>query len=314
MNTQTKNEVGLVCMTGNISLSNLHHGGGYFTRVVDMIEDYFGSENNYTINPLPCNYNNYDKLLIIEGTNFQEDSKGINIFGGVTKQHTDKLDNLLNYTGEVYTVAKKINFDQFFIRYKMPIKEISHEHVDIFSIVSLKNRKLAHGDSHILSVGNKDFGLSKNDGLTLNSFLNSDKDDWNSKFEETITYLGNIDIRFHICRQENPNYSVNLLVDKYIEFSSSLNDNTMVCLLPIEHESRKIPASGWYKGKPFYGSRDERFIVRNIFNDKIKSSGQKYIEWPESWTDEDGLKMFEYLEPKQSVHLKPKYYYKELYK
>jgi hypothetical protein len=40
----------------------------------------------------------------------------------------------------------------------------------------------------------------------------------------------------------------------------------------------------------------------------MNNSGLKTLQWPNEWIDEDGMKMFEYMEPKQSVHLKPKYY------
>ena len=93
-----------------------------------------------------------------------------------------------------------------------------------------------------------------------------------------------------------------------MEFSSKLKNNTVVGLLPVEHESRKLPGTGLYLKQAYFGSRQERMELREIAHEIIKASGQKYYMWPDEWLDEDGTKMFEYMEPKQSVHLKPKYY------
>jgi hypothetical protein len=40
----------------------------------------------------------------------------------------------------------------------------------------------------------------------------------------------------------------------------------------------------------------------------MNNSGLKTIQWPDEWVDEDGTKMLDILEMKQSVHLRPKHY------
>ena len=52
--------------------------------------------------------------------------------------------------------------------------------------------------------------------------------------------------------------------------------------------------------------------LREIAHEILDQSGLNVIRWPKEWEDEDGMKMFEYMEPKQSVHLKPKYYQRNL--
>jgi hypothetical protein len=79
-------------------------------------------------------------------------------------------------------------------------------------------------------------------------------------------------------------------------------------LLPIEHESRKLPGTGLYLKKPFFGTRQERIILRDAANRIMNNSGLNTLKWPDEWIDEDGMKMFEYMEPKQSVHLRPRHY------
>ena len=109
-------------------------------------------------------------------------------------------------------------------------------------------------------------------------------------------------------RQEDPKQATIDLVNRYIEFSRKLTNNTIVEPIPIEHESRKIPGTGLYKKQPFFGTRDERMEIRQIAIDLIRKSGQKYISWPDEWIDSDGTKMLEILEQKQSVHLRPRFY------
>ncbi len=79
-------------------------------------------------------------------------------------------------------------------------------------------------------------------------------------------------------------------------------------MLPVEHESRKLPGTGLYLKQPYFGTRQERSRLVDTANRIMNNSGLKTLQWPNEWIDEDGMKMFEYMEPKQSVHLKPKYY------
>jgi len=155
------------------------------------------------------------------------------------------------------------------------------------------------------------FGLDRTDGKTLHGFLkdaDSLVEEWNSKYDEVVLYFGNIDLRFHLMRQENPRAATGDLFRRYIEFAKKLNNATLVNLLPVEHESRKLPGTGLYLKQPFFGTRQERADLRDAANRIMNNSGLKTIQWPDEWIDEDGMKMFEYMEAKQSVHLKPKYY------
>ena len=80
-------------------------------------------------------------------------------------------------------------------------------------------------------------------------------------------------------------------------------------MLPIEDESRKIPGTGLYKDKPFFGTKEERTYYVNEFNALLKRGANHYnynlIEWDFNY--EDGLS-FDEMESRQSVHLKPKSY------
>ena len=159
---------------------------------------------------------------------------------------------------------------------------------------------LVIGDSHSLSVWpNENYGISRNDGKTLHGFLKLNMD--LSQYEHIIFYFGNIDLRFHLARQSNPIEATKDLFKRYCDYASNYN-STLTMLLPAEDESRKIPKSGQYKGKNFFGSLELRKELRLIANKIIYDSGIPFLEWPSTFLDEKGNLMFEIMEPKQSVH------------
>ena len=172
-----------------------------------------------------------------------------------------------------------------------------------------KSRQAVISDSHGLSVWKPGYTLDFTPGRTLHGFLKrSTPEQINEKYDETTLYFGNIDLRFHLMRQESPVAATISLFSKYVEFAKQLKDCTLVELLPVEHESRKIPGTGLYKKQPFFGTREERMNLRKIANEIIEESGLKVIRWPAEWIDADGTKMLDILEQKSSVHLRPKFY------
>ena len=77
-------------------------------------------------------------------------------------------------------------------------------------------------------------------------------------------------------------------------------------------EDRKIPNSGKYKGENFHGSRNLRLSLVHIFNRYLMSSGIEVHKWPNEWYDNIEFYQNEVMEPKQSVHIRPKYYASKL--
>jgi hypothetical protein len=296
----------IIGMVNNVSTSMNHHGGGYASIMVKMIKDSC-KQVEFIVNPEPNTWNDYDYLCILEGVNYQENT--FNFIGGPQPEHIEKLKSILEYKKPIYCINKIVDFNKFNTRFKLegnfPIAELK----DLAIKYGEKNRKTVIGDSHSLSVWKPGFGLNRTDGKTLFGYLkNADYNDLNLKYDETITYFSNIDLRFHLMRQSDPKQATKDLFSRYIDFSSKLNNNTIVEPLPIEHESRKLPGTGLYNGEKYFGSRLERMELRSIVIDLIRNSGQKYISWPDNWVDVDGIKMFDYMESKQSVHLRPKFY------
>lgn len=165
-------------------------------------------------------------------------------------------------------------------------------------------RKMVIGDSHAGSLYRPGWNFNSIPFKTLNGALKEMENFIPLGTEEIEFYFGNIDVRHHLCRLPgDPLANAEKLADRYIVaakyYSASIRE-----LLPIEDESRVLPKSGYYEGKPFWGSWKERNDVRNHFCDYIES---KYgiIRWVEYLRDANGKLDFEKMEKPRSVHLAP---------
>lgn len=305
--------IGLVSIMGNVGATLNSQGGGFGLIQTKMLFDNH-PHDTVDVNPPPSTWGNYDLLYICEGVNFVEGS--FNVPGGPQNIHTEKMKAIAEFKGEIRFSNKSFDFNKFNQRLK--IEGVTYKEVvefpwyNTFMAHGLNNRKSIIGDSHALSVWRPGYSLEFTAGRTLHGFLRRNVAEIGSLnellFDEITLYFGNIDLRFHLMRQQDPKQATIDLFTKYVEFANQLTNATLVELLPVEHESRKIPGTGLYKKQPFFGTRSERMELREIANKIINESGLNVIQWPKEWIDEDGTKMLDILEMKQSVHLRPKYW------
>jgi hypothetical protein len=301
--------VGLVSMMGNVGATLNSQGGGYGLIQTKMLWDNH-PHDTVDVNPPPSTWGNYDLLYICEGVNFVAGS--FNVPGGPQPLHTDKMKAIADFKGELRYSNSIFDFNKFNQRLKIEATFPETHRVSFYNTFlahGLESRKAVIGDSHALSVWKPQHTLDFTAGRTLHGFLKRESvEQINNRFDEVTLYFGNIDLRFHLMRQENPQQATADLFNRYVEFAKQLKKATLVELLPVEHESRKIPGTGLYKKQPFFGTRLERMQLREIANEIINNSGLEVIQWPTEWIDEDGTKMLDILEMKQSVHLRPKHY------
>lgn len=301
----------LVSMMGNVGSTLNSQGGGYGLIATKMLKEELldGTyEGTVDVNVPPQEWKDYNALIICEGVNFMEDS--FNVPGGPQPEHYEKMKAAAEFQGRILYINKRFDFDGFNKRLKIP--DITFKQGILWNTFMEHgglNRKAVIGDSHALSVWRPFHTLDFTAGRTLHGFLKRRTvEEINEKYDKVTLYFGNIDLRFHLMRQEKPFSATVDLFTRYVEFARQLKDATVVNLLPVEHESRKIPGTGLYKKQPFFGTRAERMELRKVANKIMNESGLKTIKWPEEWIDEDGTKMLDILEQKQSVHLRPKYY------
>ena len=258
-----------------------------------------------------------------------------------------------NYDAQVEKGRADLVFGQLFPNDVQKIKRATLPGTPTYFQKDYKTTKLTFGDSHAISAWLEGSKCSRNDGLTLNGALKRGFHTFIDEMEmEKITtlrfYLGNIDVRHHLCRlyenrQERLAETKNLAV-RYVEEVLKMKNKYkanyvgIVELMPIEHECRRLPKTGNYKGQPFWGTAEERMEVRDVFNDVLtrlqeQLGGFSIIRWPEEYTfqeettvslkdltgvfktypEEDitfkkGMLRFEVMEKPHSVHIAPTYY------
>lgn len=171
------------------------------------------------------------------------------------------------------------------------------------------------GDSHALAQYKRGRLVLRNDGLTLHRLVEDGVRNWLSGRtpEHLVIVAGNIDLRHHLLRLEDPKQAVR---DLYARLSQQLEamchaheigSFQVVLPYPIEFEGRRIPQTGFYKKTPFYGTMKERaelgefmaLVASGVFGDWI-------FRWPDKWYDIDPeLYANTYMERPGSVHLSP---------
>jgi hypothetical protein len=264
-------------------------------------------------------HNEYDCLWVYHGNDW---SGGINMFGGVYGfPYVQNTVNFSKFKGRVYSIGIEFPAYHVMVRDKMASakKEIQPEwnEVDLDNLERMYNeaevvkypnptRKLVIGDSHSICMYRPGWTVNSVPFKTLNGALNDGLSTYiDLDVDEVECYFGNIDIRHHVCRLDVDPIA---LADRYIEEVKQLPVPAKIYeLLPIENESRKIPQSGYYKGKPFYGTWQERTDARNKFNDRIES---KYglIRWTDHLLNEQGELDFACMEKPKSIHLSREFY------
>lgn len=295
-------KTGIIGILNNPATSLNSHSAGMVNIVAKLFDAQILTEND--------DWDEYEKLIIYHGTNFKPGS--FNVIGGINQEIIIKANRLYaflqNRYDSVYTLDG-FQLNEFSVKRKLLLYDNA---IKIQDISLPEKNNLVIGDSHSISVWQDDsYTINRNDGKTLHGFLKMQMD--LSKYNKIIFYFGNIDLRFHLARQQNPQEATKDLFQRYCDYACKYN-STLTSLLPIEPENRKIPKSGQYKGKNFFGDLELRKELRFIANKTMLDSKIPLLEWPSSFLDENNNMNFDIMEPKQSVHIRPKYYMKEILK
>ena len=312
----------MIGIGSNPSMATYSHNAGW-TRVIMSIAERdfrFGDDPAIEIVKDPLAIHEFDTLIINEGLNYKKGSW--NFFGGMNDKQIAMVDALVAFQGKVVAYNEEICWESLLKRKELREHKFAYEVSDLPKVetkfTSNGDPRLIFGDSHTVSIYYPGYSIWRNDGMTLNGFLNN-QDAWipvltdNYTFiqQTLIMYLGNIDIRFHVHRFGGFK-AIKELCDRYIECLKKIDGNIIVQgLLPIEDESRKIPGTGKYKGENFYGTQEERQSYVDYFNQLMDQSSYmgdytfRYWDLPA-----DGFKepRFTCMEARQSVHLRPEYY------
>jgi len=265
-------------------------------------------------------------------------SGALNLFGGATKKNGDRLRKILDHRDQglkqwcldmpMPDVGALASNRQTFEEGWEEQKPGRHWHalskacedVEPLHQKHGRNPRTVIGDSHAMSLWTLGSYVSRNDHKTLHGVLDDRQLAYNPIRatdvigREVWLYFGNIDIRHHLTRQDQPTVAASLLVRDYARVARELLEHrgaktvTLVEALPIPLDTRRIPKSGFYKGTPFYGTWQQREAVRSAFNVALhdearKISNCKVFKWPAWMVDESGALIDEHMEKPGSVHL-----------
>lgn len=298
-------KIGMIGVVNNLSTRLSSHNAGWTYVSRSALETYFKEKIDIVDND--SYFQDYDVLVINEGVNYRENV--FNFFGGVQDKQIDSLIRFSEFKGKVYCVNTPVDYNLLLTKRKeLKHLDICFKDPEVIDL-SKVSRKLVLGDSHSLSAYFSGYSISRNDGKTLHGFLKVGLKNYIPEGVDTlIFYAGNIDIRFHLHQYGEEG------IDKLLtELERQLKDLrlksvTLVQLIPIEDESRKLPGTGLYKGKPFYGSRELRTGLVLYFNKRIKEIARSN-NWEYIWWDFDYRNFsVDNMEAKQSVHIRPSKY------
>lgn len=287
-------------------------------------------------------YSGYDSLYVYHGNDW---GGALNLFGGL-KGYANIYNfvNFANFKGDVYSLD--IDMPDYYTILKERIDKTKekggevNEEWDQIDWDNLKricetaetikpndlidSKNFATGDSHAISMYRPGWKNTAVPFKTLHGALKQGLKEFVPRgvvgdYNNIEFYFGNIDIRHHLCRQDDPAGATKKLVDEYVRQAADISyiyecAVTLYEPLPIENESRKLPKTGYYKGTPFYGSWKERNEIRKIFKEELKkqcghTGGRVHVyEWIGEMMNSKGELDFEYMEKPQSVHLSRQYY------
>lgn len=313
----------LLCMPFHgVSQRPTSHKSSQAFIYADMIQN---TNKNVTINfGNITDYSQYDEVFVYHGNDF---TGSLNIFGGLQSAEADLMVALSNYKGKVTSLA--IPFPSYAVMIQERINAAINNNtniqpswlsIDLQGLADIQDRavtvidpfisnKLVIGDSHAISLYRPQWMMNSVPFTTLNGALNRGLDSYiHHKVDYLDVYFGNIDIRHHLCRiSGEPIRNTQDLAIRYVEAVELLDIPYLQIYepLPIENESRKIPKTGHYDGRPFSGDWGLRNEVRNVFIKTIKSNvrNARFVEWTGNLINDKGELDFACMEKPQSVHL-----------
>jgi len=282
------------------------------------------------------NWDDYGPLFVYHGNDW---GGSLNLFGGL--QNYSGIYNFVNFSkfkGMVYSLAIDMPDYYAIMKEKLDkakekgqwfdpewnevdwdnLKRICTEAETVDTNKMVQHKKIAIGDSHAICMYRPGWQNISVPFKTLHGALKEGLDSFipQGSYTDIEFYFGNIDVRHHLCRQDNPEEATKILARKYIEQARAVCETyganvKLYELLPIENPSRKIPKTGWHKGAPFCGDWVSRNAIRKIFREELRlhnSNAVSLYEWVGEMINNQGELDFEYMEKPQSVHLSRRWY------
>ena len=319
--------IGITNLLGNITTKPDSHKGGWARLLrCQLINEGYKDVRILTNND---QFSDFDTIIFDLGAEF---GGGLNLFGGLDNKVFTRLKEILTFEGGFYSWQHKLPDVTSLEKRKSnkstceEFKKQTDEFItwiqdklntcNTFDHVVKKDHILI-GDSHTPGVWTPDMMIERKDGRTLFGSLRDEllkQMVGEIKYSAITVHISSIDIRHHICRQDNPGMSLgNMVVGLANQLQAlGIPAITICSTMGIEDQSRKLPKTGYYKGTPFHGQWAERHNMAELFNalaDEICDNNDWFfLEYPQYFYDEEDKLKFEVMEKPQSVHISPSHY------
>lgn len=321
----TNIRVGISALVGKLSSKLTSHKSGWAFHLANQLKHAGYSNVSVITDNSAWKADDFDVILIEHGMEFKGN---FNIFGGANDDLYHQIIRMFAPGIRMYSlhhdmpcvgtlIEKRLKTgSDLFKTLETQIEDAKAICASIPKVDRIQNTdKLCFGDSHSFSQYTPGYMTDRHDGLTLFGTL---RRGIRSYVPENITtlriYLGNIDIRHHLMRQDNPSKSLKDMVSNYEKqlIDLEIENIEVIQALPIENESRPLPKTGYYKDTPFAGTWAERTELVKEFNKLVEAmcerNGWSTWQHPTVFLNSFGELTFDVMEKPKSVHIAREYY------
>lgn len=321
----TNIRVGISALVGKLSSKLTSHKSGWAFHLANQLKHAGYSSVSVITDNSAWKADDFDVILIEHGMEFKGN---FNIFGGANDDLYHQIIRMFAPGIRMYSlhhdmpcvgtlIEKRLKTgSDLFKTLEVQIEDAKAICASIPRVDKIQNTtSLCFGDSHSFSQYTPGYMTDRHDGLTLFGTLRRGIRSYVPENIEALRiYLGNIDIRHHLMRQDNPAKSLKEMVSNYEQqlIDLEIDDIEVIQALPIENESRPLPKTGYYKGTPFAGSWAERTELVKEFNKLVEAmcerNGWSTWQHPTVFLNSFGELTFDVMEKPKSVHIAREYY------
>ena len=262
----------------------------------------------------------YDRVAIwndVNGSEGKLNLMGFQLNDEKTGQKIQKRINELNKHFEKQGGVCQLDYAQSYYTCMSKRGLKAYEWMDEIPYVKqtdINKKQIAIGDSHTTSITPSGWASNRNDGQTLHGALKRGLRSYLTGNEEEVVFkFGDIDLRHHSMRQEDPTNAIEILVREYLvqmmDIQQVSNIKVYACeAMPQTPDSRVIPKTGFYKGEAYYGTLEQRQEMTQLFNKLLHRSMSNVVSYDGKYYDADGCLDVTKMESKRSFHLAPHSY------
>ena len=317
-------KIGIAALVGKLSPKLSSHKSGWAFHLANQLT-HAGYTNVEVITDTETEWSDFDVMLLEHGMEFKGN---FNIFGGANDDLYYQITRMFAQGIKLYSlhhdmpcvgtlIEKRLKTgSELFKTLESRIDEAKKICSQIPRVDRIeKTFCLCFGDSHSFSQYTPGFQTDRHDGLTLFGTLRRGIRTYVPSYIQSLrVYLGNIDIRHHLMRQDNPSKSLKTMMEEYEQqlIDLEIDNIDVVQALPIENESRPLPKTGFYKDTPFFGTWAERTALVKEFNQLVEAmcnrNGWKTWKHSDVFLNSFGELTFDVMEKPKSVHIAREFY------